>query len=454
MGVVVVRSRLLARAAAAFDGSTPHRYTTARARVFQPQTAAPVGDRGVYIGADVYTNGAFAWSAFDMYNAGITTDPNAVVLGQLGAGKSALIKTVVLRERVFGRRALIMDVKAEYGPLAAALGVVPVRVGPGSGNRVNPLDAAGLAHEKVRESRLAALAALAESTLGRRLGPHQGNPRAERNALAAALDTVCATSGTVVGGQPTVPDVAAALVAPGRSQTAVCRAGSAAALAEESRPLAAALLDLCSGRWGSMFDGPTTPALGLDGPAVVLDLSGLHGTDGLALMMACVSERLHNLVVGRRRGNLIVVEEESWAVLSDPAHARRAQARVKLARAYGVSNVLVLHRISDLNAVADDGSATVKAVRGLLADCGTKIVYRQDPDDLPATRQALGLTAAETGLVAGLPRGRALWKVGGRTTLVDHRLSAYEHALVDTEAAFAPPGDPAGHDTPTGKAAR
>ncbi len=45
-----------------------------------------------------------------------------IVLGKLGQGKSALVKTLLWRMLLFGRRAFVLDVKREYGPLCEAVG--------------------------------------------------------------------------------------------------------------------------------------------------------------------------------------------------------------------------------------------------------------------------------------------------------------------------------------------
>jgi hypothetical protein len=48
----------------------------------------------------------------------------------------------------------------------------------------------------------------------------------------------------------------------------------------------------------------------------------------------------------------------------------------------------------------------------------------------------LSLSATETDLLPQLRRGIALWKVGQRSFLVQHRLSAMERSIVDTDAAM------------------
>src|SRR5918996_4372295 len=98
-------------------GVPAHRLTTAHLQVAYPFVAeGGLGGRGAYIGRDLF-GGSFTYDAFELYEHGVLTSPNMVVAGQLGRGKSALIKTLCLRERVFGRRIIVMDPKGEYGAL-------------------------------------------------------------------------------------------------------------------------------------------------------------------------------------------------------------------------------------------------------------------------------------------------------------------------------------------------
>ncbi len=45
-----------------------------------------------------------------------------------------------------------------------------------------------------------------------------------------------------------------------------------------------------------------------------------------------------------------------------------------------------------------------------------------------------GLTDPEVQIVGQLTRGRALWKIGGRTAVVHHLVAPAEAALCDTDA--------------------
>jgi hypothetical protein len=66
------------------------------------------------------------------------------------------------------------------------------------------------------------------------------------------------------------------------------------------------------------------------------------------------------------------------------------------------------------------------------------VIYGQPPSEVDHARELLGLSDTEAKLLPQLPRGEALWKVGTRSFLVEHRLSAAELDLVDTDVRMRP----------------
>ena len=124
-------------------------------------------------------------------------------------------------------------------------------------------------------------------------------------------------------------------------------------------------------------------------------------------------------------------------MLANLGVARWLQSSWKLSRALGVSNVAVLHRVSDLRSVGASDSEQVALAEGLLADSETRVVYAQSPGELAAASELLSLSATEAELLPQLRRGVGLWKVGQRSFLVQHRLSPLERAIVDTDAAMS-----------------
>ena len=422
-----------------------HQVTTRNLGAAYPFIAeAGLGQRGVVIGDDLL-GGSFVFDPFELYAAGVVSNPNMVVFGQIGRGKSSFVKTFLWRQAVFGRRAWVVDPKGEYGDLADAWGVRPVALRPGGAIRLNPLDrgpeavggAAAEGTDATARRRMELLASLASACLGRSLAPR------ERAALGAALaDTVA------VHDDPTVPEVVEALLAPSAEAARALRT-ERRDLLEDGRDVALELRRLVHGDLAGMFDGPTTPGLDLSAPLVVLDLSALYTSAALGVLMACATAWLQAALArtaglggarephtGTAGGRFFLVVDEAWAILSNLGVARWLQSSWKLSRAFGVSNVAVLHRVSDLRSVGASDSEQVALAQGLLSDSETRVVYAQSPGEIEAASELLSLSDTESDLLPQLRRGIALWKVGQRSFLVQHRLSALEPHIVDTDAAM------------------
>lgn len=407
-----------------------HRATTAHLGALYPFVAeGGLGVEGPYVGRDLL-GGAFCYDPFDLYAVGALTNPNMIVVGQIGRGKSALVKTYLWRQSLLGAQAWVVDPKGEYGALARAWGTRPLALAPGGRLRLNPLEGGRRAAggRPVRSGRATAdrrstlLGSLAEACLGRVLGPGE----------RAALDVALADAEARTGGRPLLSHVVDALLRPD-SRRAAELATDAHRLAEDGRDAALELRRLVAGDLRGMFDGPTSPGLALDAPLVVLDLSAVYGSAALGVLMACATAWIQAAIDGGGPRRRLLVVDEAWALLSNVGVARWLQACWKLSRSYGMAGIAVLHRISDLHAAGPPGSQPVLLAEGLLADSETRVVYAQSPGEALTSGSLLGLTGTEAELLPRLRRGVGLWKVGTRSFLVEHRLSRYEAALVDTD---------------------
>ena len=424
------------RSARTGPGLPAHVATTRHLCAAYPLVAeSGLGHRGVLIGRDVL-GGSFVYDPFALYRAGVVTNPNMVVIGQIGRGKSSFVKSYLWRQAVFGRSAWVIDPKGEYGPLCKAWGVQPVALRPGGPVRLNPLDTGGFVApggsdgDGAAARRAALTASLAVSCLGRDLRPR------ERAAIDAALRAAAGVASRRSMTSPTLPLVVEALLEPDEQAAADLRT-SRSELVEDGRDVALELRRLVHGDLRGMFDGPTTDGLRLDGPLVVLDLSAVYHSPALGVLMACAAAWLQSAVEARHRNRILLVVDEAWAILGNLGVARWLQSSWKLSRAMGVANIAVLHRLSDLAAVGAAGSEQVGLAEGLLADSETRVVYAQSPSEVTRTGDLLGLTDTEADLVSTLVRGTALWKVGRRSFLVEHRLGRGEAWLVDTDRAMA-----------------
>ena len=414
-----------------------HRGTTAHVCSVYPFSVAPgLGHRGVYVGTDLLTGGGgFCWDPFEAYDQHLTTNPNTWVLGEPGNGKSALVKTLLYRMAGIwsgprSRFVAICDPKGEYTSLAAALDLPIVRLAPGGSTRLNPLDpgpAATTADDLERRvlHQVAMVNALVATILARPLDP------LEDAITFAAVDHLARTAT-----HPTLTDVARLLTDPPAAVAERANRPSAQ-LARDAETIVYALDKLLTRSLRGMFDGSSTLRVDWDGPGVILDLSAVHhDPDALPLVMVAATAWLQALMASGTRRQRVQVLDEAWCLLGTRHTASYLQACWKLGRTYGVANIAVAHRPSDLAAQADDGTATAKIAAGLLADTATKIVLRQAPDQLAAVGELLGLTPAERGVVGHLVRGRALWRVGGHTAVVQHHLAPREAGMCDTDQSM------------------
>ena len=409
-----------------------HRSTTAHLQAAFPfLSEGGLGSAGPLIGRDLM-GGSFFFDPWDLYRRGTVTNPNVIVMGQVGRGKSTFVKTLVWRQVAFGRQAWVIDPKGEYGPLAEACGVTPLRLSPSGRHRLNPLDLPDHTPVESRGAdgtgpvrrRAELVASLVSSGLSRQLEP------AERAAVDLAVTAVARRSR-----RPSLPDVVEAMLDPQPDLAASIRT-DAAGLAADGRTVALELRRLVEGDLAGMFDRPTTETVDLEAGLVVLDLSQLFTSPALPLLMTCAVAWMQ-AALGRADGQKrLIVVDEAWAVLHDLATARWMQSVFKLSRAFGVSNVAVVHRLSDLRAAGPDGSSQQRLAEGLLADSETRVIFGQPLSEAAVTASLLGLTGVERDVVTHLPRGVALWKVGERSFLVEHLVGDLEREIVDTDTAM------------------
>ena len=426
-----------------------HRATTANLQAIYPFVSEGGLEHGPLIGRDLF-GGPFCFDPWELYRRGVVTNPNLLVLGQIGRGKSTFVKTFVWRQLAFGRKAWVVDPKGEYGPLAEACGATALRLAPGGHLRLNPLEypasttpgplgptpappGTRLGQSADPDSAVDATlrwradltCSIVASSFGRRL------TSIERTAVELAV-----RAASRARHQPALPDVVAALLDPPADLAATVRT-DAVGLAGDGRLVALELRRLAEGDLRGMFDGPTSSGLDLEGPMVVIDLSAVFVSPALPMLMTCATAWLQTTLARNEGSKRLVIIDEAWAILRDSATTRWLQATFKLSRAFGVANLAVVHRLSDLRSAGADGSSEQKLAEGLLADSETRVVFGQPPSEAELTAGLLGLSDSEKGLLVQLPRGVALWKVGERSFLVEHAVGRDEVALVDTDAAMS-----------------
>ncbi len=345
----------------------------------------------------------FVLDPFDAYAAGLVSNPNVVVAGSIGAGKSTIVKMLLDRSLVRGRRVVVVDPKGEYAPLAASYGVRSITLGRDGWCSPFPDD------DREGRNLLRALVASA-----------QGSPPTSDQHYV--IDEVWRRLPS-----PRPVRVLRALYEQLHSHIALEQATA-------QRSLALTLYRFIHGDLAELFDGVGDP-LRFDGQLIVLDLSAQWSSNSLSVAaLSAVAAAQQVVAVQGELGYLVL--DEAWALLSDDHALRWLQGSWKLARSRGLSHVLVLHRWTDVAAAGDDGSAQRERAQGLLRECETALLFRQPPDEAREMAVALGLHAREERYLTALPKGAALARYGTHRSVVRVIPDERDRQFIDTDGAM------------------
>jgi type IV secretory pathway VirB4 component len=340
---------------------------------------------GVLLGQNTHTRGLVIWDRWTQPNY------NQVILAKSGAGKSYLAKLELLRWLYHGVEALVIDPEHEYQRLAQAVGGTYLHLGYPQ-QRLNPFD---LPHDS-RPDALADRALFVHTLIGSLLGgPLASDTTATLDrAIMAAYHTrgITADPRSHARPAPTLADLARTLHADPDPTATV---------------LAGRLAPYTSGSHRRLFDGPTTTHP--TGHLVVFSLRDLPDelkTVGTLLALDATWRRITNPQARRRR--LVVVVDEAWQLLRDPAAAGYLYRLAKSARKHWCGLTVVTQDPADVLATPL-GQAIVQ-------NAATQILLGQAPQAIQTLTRAFHLSQGEQAHLLAAQPGDALLLAGPHRT--------------------------------------
>ncbi len=403
---------------------------------------AGIGSSGPVLGLDLGADSLFHFSPWDAVREGIAFSTNVLITGAFHSGKSATAKILAMRSLAFAHQVIVpSDSKGEWVEIAKAVGGDTYQMGA-PGVRINPLEAlpprSGEDHELhmqgVRDRRRNLLISITEAVAGVRLDAIQ------HAVLHWALDRACESSGD----RPTLRRVWRHLARP-----------TADELRENEELFKAAttpryvLERFVSGDLQGLFEDESSIAFDPSSPMVVIDTSKLFERSELAAMVtqmcsaSWIQAAISDVAAARTR---YIIREEGWRDMASLQALKTYQQWLKLSRHYGVSNITLMHKTGDFDAVGPEGSEERALAYSLLADFENKFVFRQNTQEYDALVNRLKLPTAHAKTALTLDQGSFIAYVGRNAYFVDAFAAStpFERGLVRTDHAIIDPlsGEP------------
>jgi hypothetical protein len=197
------------------------------------------------------------------------------------------------------------------------------------------------------------------------------------------------------------------------------------------------------GDLSGLFEDESTAAFDEDAPMVVVDTSELFARGDLVaqLTQVCSTAWIQAVVSDRAAHRTrYVVREEGWRDMTSLAALQMYQQWLKLSRHYGISNIVILHKMGDLDAVGANGSQERSLAYSIAGDIENKFIFHVNHQERAPLVDRLNIPAMHADMARQLGRGQFLAYVGQYSYLVDAFATStdWEYDLFATDDAVLP----------------
>ncbi len=355
---------------------------------------------GILIGFNEYNSIPIIIDPFELSN------PNILVLGTSGGGKSYAIKLMIMRELMEGVHVNIIDPQGEYSDLIKTFNGRTISIAPGSDSVINPFD---LMDQTLDDKKLSLLAFF-RVLLGELTEP-------ERAILDDAIDRTYEDKGitsdpkTWTNTPPLLEDVYNQVLPLTRSKKEIIY-----------KPALAVVNQLKTYIFGPMRFLNQHTKIDLDNPLISFNIKDAPDV-GKGPIMFLVLEYVYTQMKKSKFRKMLVIDE-AWTVLSAGDEAEKVLKIVKTCRKFNLSLVMITQDVDDV--------LVSRAGRAVLTNTAMKILLKQDTSILDQISEKFHLTTAEQRFVKIATMGRALLIAENMRVPIYIQASPEEHRIITT----------------------
>ena len=355
---------------------------------------------GILIGFNEYNSIPIIIDPFQLSN------PNILVLGTSGGGKSYSIKLILMREFMEGVSINIIDPQAEYTDLVRTFNGEIIRIAPDSDSVINPFD---LMDQTFDEKKLSLLAFF-RCLLGELTEP-------QRAILDETIDRTYEEKGITKDSKtwsrqpPLLEDLYNEVLPLTKSQKEIIYG-----------PAMAIVNRLKSYVFGPMRFLNQHTRINISNRMISFDIKDSPDI-GKGTIMFLLLEYVYTQMKKSKTRKILVIDE-AWTVLSAGEQAEYVLRLVKTCRKFNLALIMITQDVEDV--------LVSRAGRAVLTNTATKILLKQDTSILDQIVERFNLNQAERRFLQISTMGRALLIAETTRVPIYVQASPEEHRIITT----------------------
>ncbi len=359
-----------------------------------------VQESGILYGINKSNNSLVIIDRYSLNNA------NSIIFAQSGAGKSYTAKVEILRHLMQGTKVIIIDPEREYKQLAKSVEGTYIKLSSTSKEKINPFEYSqySITNENNLSEHIQDLTELISLMVGSLTSE-------EKAAVDKALLLTYKKAGLTRKNKPKDKKIKYPLLKDFYKTLKGLK----------QKDITDRLERFIKGSLSTVFDSQTN--IKLDNRLIIFDIKDL--SESLRSIMMMVIANFVNNQVKKNPSKRMLVIDEGWMLLQEPASARFISNLVRRARKYYLGVTIISQQANDfLN--QDYGKA-------IASQSSLRILMRQDTTTIKKVAEEFHLSAYEQNYLLTCDRGEALIIADQNHVAVKIVASDEEHPLLTTD---------------------